>query len=148
MFPKYSSCTSSRQIFPQKSMLWVYLTSEGMTVTWGKKELIAVCTNGARACRNMWCCPSKKTTGSKEMYGITLVVTRDPCGCPWIYLGQKEEERKENRVGKQMRRLRWYHLKNQGLELLNADVYQSNETPFRWCNFWSTSSVMQLNKHS
>jgi len=38
--------------FPQQSMFWIYLISEGVNVTWGKMELIAVCTSGVYACRN------------------------------------------------------------------------------------------------
>lgn len=121
-FAKCSLCTSSRQIFPQWSMLWIYLISEGMNVTWGKTELIAVCTNGDHACRNRQCCLSKKIAGNEEMCRITIIITRDPCGSLWIYLGQKEEERKKNRVRKQMRRLWCDHLMNQGMELLTTAV--------------------------
>lgn len=139
-------CTSLRQIFPQQSTLWIFLISEGMDVTWGKTELISVCMSGVPACRNSWCCPSKETTGNWEMCTITTAVIRNPCGCLWIHLGEKEEERKEMRVRKQMRRLWWDHLMNQGMELLTADVFQSHETTPKWCNIWSTFSLMQLNK--
>lgn len=60
--------------------------------------------------------------------------------------GKKDVERKEIRVRKQMRRLWWDHLVNQGRELLTADVYQSHETTAELCNIWSMFSVMQLNK--
>lgn len=145
LFPKCGLCTPLRQIFPQVSTLWIHLMSEGMNVTWGKTELISVCTNGVLACRNRWCCPSK-IIGNWEMYIITTGVIRDPCGCLWIYLAEKEEERKEIRVRKQMRRLWWDHLMSQGTELLTADVYQSQETTPKWCNVWSMLAVMQLIK--
>lgn len=45
-----------------------------------------------------------------------------------MYPVEKEDKRKEIRVRKQMRRLWWDHLLNQGMELLTADVYQSHET--------------------
>jgi len=57
------------------------------------------------------------------MYGMTIVIIRDPHGCLRVYLGQKEEKRKENRVRKPMRRLWWHDLMNQGVELLTAEVY-------------------------
>lgn len=99
LFSKSVSCTSSRRVFPQKSMLQITLTSERMNVTWGKKELFAVCTNAAHACRNRQCCPSQEIVGSQEIHRITTVLTRDLCGVPVSLSGAEGtgKEGKQNR---------------------------------------------------